>query len=90
MVKKLIEKAGAASMRTKMTATAVMVPVASSLVPMVSHAAEGDVASYVTSVVSMVTSVMSLLTSEPLVYFLGGGLALMAFRVFRGGKQAAR
>lgn len=48
-----------------------------------------DVTTSVTSVVGMVTSVMTLLTQPPLVYFLAGGLALMAFKVFRGGKKAA-
>lgn len=89
MFKQVLEKAGTASMRAKMTATAVMVPVASALVPMVSHAAEGDL-SDVSTVVSMVSSVMTLLTTAPLSYFLGGGLALMAFKVFKGGKQAAK
>lgn len=89
MFKQVLEKAGTASMRAKMAATAVMVPVASGLLPVVAHAAEGD-ASDVSTVVSMVTSVMTLLTAPPLSYFLGGGLALMAFKVFSGGKRAAK
>lgn len=69
------------------------VPVATGLMVVASAfpamAADGDVTTHVTTVVSMVKSVMTLLTEPPLVYFLAGGLALMAFKVFRGGKRAS-
>lgn len=90
MFKQVLEKAGTASMRAKMTATAVMVPVVSALVPMVSHAAEGDVSSGVSHAVDAVTGLSSLFTMYPMNIFLGCSVAIAGFKVFKSGKRAAR
>lgn len=80
MLKQVLEKAGTASMRAKMTTTAVMVPVASSLVPIVSHAADEGVvdASSWASVISALTSQISVSTVvAALATFVGAAIGLV-------------
>lgn len=87
MKKQILEKLRGTSLRTRTAVVIGCSAIATTAFPMAAYAAEGDMD--VAAVVGMVQSVMTLLTTPPLSYFLTGGLALMAFKVFRGGKKAA-
>lgn len=89
MVRKVCEKVCCASANAKTALAVGGVSVLSCATPLVAHASEAGGGMDITGVISMVQAVMVLLTTEPLNYFLMGGLALMAFKVFSGGKKAA-
>ena len=81
-------------LRTKLMA----VPVASGIMiasaPFASYASGSTPAvtptADVASVVDIVTNVMTLFTKYPFNLFIAGALVMMGFRLFRGGKRAAK
>lgn len=89
MTKQILNKVLETSTRAKVAVAVCAPAVVSAAFPLVAHASDSVGLSDVTGVIDMVKSVISLLGTPPLSYFLGGGLALMAFKIFRGGKQAA-
>lgn len=80
--------------------TAVMkyraVPVATGLMtvvasfPALASETTGNAASDVSLMVDVVKGVMGLFSTYPLNIFIAGAVALVGFRVFRGGKKAAK
>lgn len=88
MVKEMVEKVGAASLRAKVAIASGGASVMTVAFPLIAHAAEGD-SNGVTEAVAAVGSVMSMLMSPPINIFLGCGIAVAAFKVIRSGKKTA-
>lgn len=87
MLNKVKELATSASLKTKMAVAGSAVALSAAM-PMVAFA-EGETTTGVTEAVNAVTAVSSLFTNYPMNVFLGCGIALAAFRVFRGAKGAS-
>lgn len=89
MKKQFLEKIQNASLRAKMAVAVGGSAIASTAFPLIAHAAEGNAASDATAAVDVVAAVVGLFNTYPLNIFIGCGVGLAAFRLFKGGKNAA-